>query len=317
MTTEYIKHFGMLETPFARNHDPKWFYLSPQYKEAVLKTRWAVEEHSGLSLIRGDFGQGKSYLTEYLMGNWKAQFGWNCAKLQNTATITSPKILLTEILAAFGLTPGATTREMTTRLETFLLKQAHDEEKTVVLFIDEAQSIAGKAFGVLRDLLNLETRERILLQIVLAGSLKIDSKLEYYPALQSRIAAVSTLTPLNAKDTDAMLLHRFQLAKAADPFRICSASAMSVIHYYTGGIPRDILVVTEAALREAYLQNSPNVQPAHVEKAVKDLACRQPRAAKAKEKLVQKLTIGNPQPVTVGTSLPRPVGFAIPQTKVA
>ena len=63
-----------------------------------------------------------------------------------------------------------------------------------------------------------------------------------------------------------------------------------MIHYYTGGIPRDVLVVTEAALKEAFLQNSGNAQPVHVEKAVKELACRQPRAAKEKEKMLQKLT---------------------------
>ena len=316
MTTEYIRHFGMVETPFARNHDPKWFYLSPQYKEAVLKARWAVEENCGLSLIRGDFGQGKSYLIEYLMTQWTSQFQWNVAKLQNTTTIETPKMLLTEILAAFGLPPSDSTRDMTNRLETFLLKQSHDENQTVVLFIDEAQSIAGKAFAVLRDLLNLETRSKILLQIVMAASLKIDRKLEYYPALQSRIASVSTLAPLTAKDTDALLLHRFCVARAADPFRICSASAMSVIHYYTGGIPRDVLVVTEAALKEAFLQNSGNVQPSHVEKAVADLACRQPRAAKEKEKMLQKLTtVSAPStpPLSVVSSLrPQSLLTALP-----
>ena len=66
MATEYIRHFGMTETPFARNHDPRWLYLSTQHKEAVIKARWTIEEHGGLALIRGDVGQGKSFLVEYL-----------------------------------------------------------------------------------------------------------------------------------------------------------------------------------------------------------------------------------------------------------
>ncbi len=32
MITEYIAHFGLKETPFARNHDPKWLYVSTQQK---------------------------------------------------------------------------------------------------------------------------------------------------------------------------------------------------------------------------------------------------------------------------------------------
>ena len=281
MTTEYVKHFGMAETPFARNHDPRWLYLSSQHKEAVIKTRWTIQEHGGLALIRGDVGQGKSFLVEYLMTVWPNQYGWKCAKLQNTGTITSPRTLLAEVLSAFGQEPSNNAREMVVRLETWLLSQAYEQNQTVVLFIDEAQSIDSKAFPVLRDLLNLETRERLLLQIVLSAQLNIDKKLSYYPALQSRIASVSTLEPLSREETDVMLLHRFKRAGAADPFRICPSETMLAIHQLSGGIPRDIMVVTEAAMKEAFLQDSDTVQPHHVTKAVADLACRRPRHAKA------------------------------------
>src|SRR5206468_1032409 len=140
-------------------HDPKWLYLSSQHKEAVIKARWTIQEHGGLALIRGDVGQGKSFLIEYLMTVWPHQYGWRCAKLQNTGTITTPRAFLTEVLAAFGLERADSARAMQVRLESWLLAQAYEENLTVVLFIDEAQSIDSKAFPVIRDLLNLETRE--------------------------------------------------------------------------------------------------------------------------------------------------------------
>ena len=86
-------------------------------------------------------GQGKSFLVEYLMTVWPHQYGWKCAKLQNTGTITSPRALLTEVMAAFGLEPSNNAREMALRLESWLLAQAYEENQTVVLFVDEAQSI--------------------------------------------------------------------------------------------------------------------------------------------------------------------------------
>lgn len=281
MATEYVKHFGMTETPFARNHDPKWLYLSTQHKEAVIKARWTIQEHGGLALIRGDVGQGKSFLIEYLMTVWPHQYGWRCAKLQNTGTISTPRAFLTEVLAAFGLEPADSAREMQVRLETWLLAQAYEENMTVVLFIDEAQSIDSKAFPVIRDLLNLETRERILLQIVLSAQTNIDRKLTYYPALQSRIASVSTLEPLSREETDLMLLHRFKRAGHSDPLSLCPAETMAEIYLYSGGVPRDIMVVTEATMKEAFLQDSVRLLPQHVQKAVRDLACRRPRHAKA------------------------------------
>ncbi|HZP84212.1 MAG TPA: AAA family ATPase [Chthonomonadaceae bacterium] len=295
MATEYVRHFGMQETPFARNHDPKWFFLSGQFKEAAIKTRWMVEENAGLALIRGDVGHGKSFLIEYLTTTFTKLFGWKCAQLQNTGTISSPRALLGEVLTAFGLKPEGTSRKMQLQLETWLLQQAIDEEKKVVLFIDEAQTINSRAFPVIRDLLNLQTRERILLQIVLSAQLNIDRKIAYFPALQSRIASVSTLSALTATEADSMLLHRFKTAGARDPFRICPADAMRALYAYSEGRPRDLLTITEAAMQEAYLQGATQIHAEHVVKAAKGLECRRPQATKQTETIVREAQTGRPR----------------------
>jgi len=275
MVSEYVAHFGLRETPFARNQNPKWLYLSTQHKEAILKTRWTVEEHGGLALWRGDVGQGKSSLIEYLMSVWPKQFGWKCAKLQNTGTISGPNTLLSEVLAAFGLEQATTTRKMVEQLETWLLTQAFEENKTVVLFIDEAQSIASRAFPVIRDLINLQTRERILLQIVMAGQLNIDRKLKNFPALRSRIASSTTLAPLTYEECDAMLLHRFEMAGAYDPFRICSPRAVRAIYDHSRGVPRDFITIAEAAMQEGFLRDARRIEVEHVEQGVRSLEGRQ------------------------------------------
>lgn len=273
MVTEYIAHFGMRETPFARNHNPRWLYLTMQHKEAILKTRWTFQEHGGLVLWRGDVGHGKSSLIEYALTVWPQQFGWRCAKLHNTGTINSPRALVCEILTAFGLEPAGTTRQMVARLEEWLLNQAiHDQ--TVVLIIDEAQSIGSRAFPVIRDLLNLQTQDCILLQMVLVGQLKIDKRLERFPALRSRIASVSTLEPLSFEECDAMLLHRFDVAGASDPLNLCTARALCALYRYSAGVPREFITIAEAAMREAFLRDDHQVDVWHVEQAVRSLIGR-------------------------------------------
>ena len=273
--TEYIRHFGMLTTPFARNHDPKWLYLCPQHKEAVLKLRWVVQEHGGLALIRADVGAGKSFLIEYLMSVWPHQLGWRCAKLQNTGTIGSPRALLKEICMAFGLEPSYSAKDMATRLEDWLLTEVYRTNTNIVLFIDEAQSIDYKAMPVIRDLLNLETPQRILLQIILCAQTSIDQKLAYYPALQSRISAVVNLEPLSESETDALILHRLGKAGCWDPTDRFPANTMKAIYEASRGIPRDIMIITEAAMKEAFLAGSGRVQPVHIEMAQRELAVRQ------------------------------------------
>lgn len=281
MATEYVKHFKLAESPFARNHDPRWLYLSTQYKEAIIKTRWTIQEYGGLALIRGDVGQGKSFLVEYLMTVWPHQHGWRCAKLQNTGTLSTPRAILAEVLMAFGLPPSKDAREMAIRFESWLLARTFENQQTCVLFIDEAQSLGNKTLPVLRDLLNLETRERILLQMILSAQPNIDEKLDSFPALQSRIASVTTLQPLPEDETIEMLCHRFKRAGCDDPYRICSPEAMSTIYLLSGGVPRDILVITESAMKEAFLQDSSMVLPEHVHRASGELVGRRPRHAKA------------------------------------
>ena len=274
MVTEYAAHFGLKEAPFRRNQHPKWLYLSGQQKEAIIKTRWVVEECGGLSLWRADVGHGKSSLIEYVMTAWRKQFGWNCAKLQDTGTINGPHTLLNEVLAAFGLESATTTRKMVSQLEEWLLTQSLEDGKPVVLFIDEAQSLNSKVFPVIRDLINLQTRERILLQIVLAGQLNLERKLKGFPALRSRIASAATLRPFTHEECDGMLLYRFERAGASDPFRIMTARANRAVFEFSQGVPRDIIAIADAAMKEAYLRNAYVIDAEHVQQGMRSLEGR-------------------------------------------
>jgi type II secretory pathway predicted ATPase ExeA len=272
--TNYLTHFGLRESPFARNQHPKWIYLSPQNKEDLLKIRWCLAEYGGLALLRAGVGHGKSSLIEYMMSGWSQYLGWKCAKLQNTGSIGSPRALLAEIMAAFGLQTSSTTRKMVTELETWLLEQSITNQP-IVLFIDEAQSISARTFPILRDLLNLQTRERILLQIVLAGQLEVDDRLKAFPALRSRIATTMTLEPLSLKEADAMLLHRFTVAGATEPYKICSGSASRLLYEMSRGIPRDFVTIADAAMKEAFLRCATQIVDAHVIAGMHSLAGRQ------------------------------------------
>ena len=275
--TEYIRHFGMSMTPFARIDYPRWLFLCSQHKEAVLKLRWMVQEHGGIALIRGDVGAGKSFLIEYLMSVWPHQLGWRCAKIQNTGTIVSPRAFLKETCMAFGLPPSHFAKDMVTRLEDWLVTETYKNNATFVLFIDEAQSIHSRAMPVIRDLANLETPQRGLLQIVMAAQKTIDRKLTNYPALQSRIATVVNLESLSEMDTDAMILHRLGRAGCWDPTDRFPADTMQSIYDASKGNPRDVMIITEAAMKEAFIDGSHRVLPRHIELAFKELEVRRRR----------------------------------------
>jgi len=82
-------------------------------------------------------------------------------------------LFLTSLAKNFDIPCGASTTILDLRqsLERFLFQKGVTENKTIVLVIDEAQKLNEASLENLRVLLNYETNEFKLLQLVLLDSL--------------------------------------------------------------------------------------------------------------------------------------------------
>ena len=61
------KDFWQLETkPFEPSSDPQFFYPSETHQGALLKLRYAIENHRGAALLSGPSGAGKTMLVGML-----------------------------------------------------------------------------------------------------------------------------------------------------------------------------------------------------------------------------------------------------------
>jgi hypothetical protein len=49
---------------------------------------------------------------------------------------------------------------------------------------------------------------------------------------------------------------------------------MRMIYQVTKGNPRDVMIITETAMREAYIEGCPRVLPAHIDHAMRELSVR-------------------------------------------
>lgn len=130
-------------------------------------------------------------------------------------------------------------RETEYELRNFLIEQA-SISKNVVLFIDEAQQLRGPMFEQIRQILNYETDDRKLLNIVMAGQIELRYKLAdpSKRALVSRIAVTSNLDALTPEDIQAMIDFRCHIVKAENPFE---TNAVEAIYNYSKGIPREAI----------------------------------------------------------------------------
>ena len=60
----YQAHWGLQESPFRGDLDPKSFYQSPTHEEALARLSFLVGQHRRLGLLVGPSGSGKSLLLE-------------------------------------------------------------------------------------------------------------------------------------------------------------------------------------------------------------------------------------------------------------
>jgi type II secretory pathway predicted ATPase ExeA len=136
----------------------------------------------------------------------------------------------------------------------YLFEQAVDQGKTVVLIIDEAQTLKPPLIELLRQLINYETNDAKLLQLVLFAQEELRETLTRHKLrnFRSRIAMASTLEKLSLEELKAMITFRWQVASGGGqhPF---TEDAIGTIFQYSEGMPREANILADNALLLASL----------------------------------------------------------------
>jgi general secretion pathway protein A len=236
----------MRKQPFSISPNPFLLYLTPALQVTLEKVRFVVDSRQGLTAILGDVGLGKSTVIRYLFNEYDAREDV-AATLIPSPNFPSEFAFLKKICADFELPARRSMVDQENELRRFLL-DVYASDRLCVVFIDEAQRLTGRQLELVRTLLNFETDETKLIQVVLAAQLELKQKLadSSKKALRSRIFAPSLLAPLSLNETQEMVNFRCQQAGAKNTF---TNEAIETLYTLTGGIPREILKVAAVAWR--------------------------------------------------------------------
>ncbi|MFC1960021.1 ExeA family protein [Chloroflexota bacterium] len=250
----YTRYFNLQANPFTTSPDPKYFYLAPNHAESVAKCEYAIRNKSGLAVVYGDVGTGKTTILNELRQRFDSE-RYTIAVLTDT-TQTSDTALLKAIAGEFGLEPPRTKQGTFDCLQEFLAQEVI-AKRTPLLLIDEAQQLRNSVrpdrdmLGVIKLLSNLMLEHERLIQLILFGQLELIPLLKERREIMSRVAQFGVLSPLIKADAIAMMKHRWQTAGGEQPLPF-SEAAITHIYDAARGLPRDIVKVSNSALAHAF-----------------------------------------------------------------
>ena len=259
----YKNFFGLKESPFKVNPDPRFLFFTPQIEEALASLMYGIQTRKGFITLTGEVGTGKTTIINRIL-DWLHSRKARTAFLFNSRMNTSQ--LFDFILAEFEINcPSPSKSQQLMKLNHWLLDRYRAGE-TVVLIIDEAQNLTYPVLEEVRLLTNLETSTEKLLQIVLAGQPELEEKLKLpeLRQLRQRIMLRCRTQSLTNEQTHEYINDRLKTAGAnGEP--IFTEQAINAIYLYSMGIPRIVNLLCEHCLVNAFVDQEKPIQPKTVE----------------------------------------------------
>lgn len=256
----YYKILGLDAEPFSTSPDPEFFYQSKEHKSALYRLRIAIELKRGLSLVLGDIGTGKTTLSRKLSQMLKSESALIMTMILNPV-YDSEKEFLADLAERFQIaldTSGLTQPTILDYLkgiEKFLFEKCVEDNKTVVLLIDESQKLTEPCIEILRTILNYETNEYKMLQLILMGQMELLPRISSIKNLWDRIALKYMLNPLDEEEVKELVEFRLKQAGYASRYPLFTDGAINAIYNYTQGYPRRIAMLCHDALEYLVMRN--------------------------------------------------------------
>lgn len=271
-------HFGLTANPFSTTPDPMFAYETAEHRLAMIKIAYSVQERMGLFVLQGAVGTGKTTICRFLLQEFTAgedKDQYRVAYLPNMSMRTEAGFLRA-INGALGIEAPFRMADIEAVLVDHLIKESR-AGRVVVLMIDEAQNIQSQNLHTIHKLLNQETDKHKLLQIVLFAQPNFARKIEQLPAIKSRVTGAAYLNPLSFEDALGML--RYRVAQVAESEKDADGAFDRIfpderihhdIYKAAGGIPRDLCVLCNSAMVNAFGRGRKSVDTESLNAAVAD-----------------------------------------------
>jgi type II secretory pathway predicted ATPase ExeA len=261
--TGYLKAFGLSEPAFGFAPAPRFFYVNRGSQERFLAVRYGIKLRSGVIVVTGEPGVGKTALMNMLKDRCDA----NTHIGEVTGSLHFGPRLLPALTRAVGMSqPNADQVTALRELRRYLIEQLV-QDRIMAVVVEDAHELNVEALKELQLISKLRWDHKNLLQIVLVGRLSLEEHLQHaaLATLKNRVGLWSKIEPLSRDEVGPYIHHRLKCAgsRRNEVFRV---EAVRRISAYSGGIPGLINLLCERSLHAAAATSCAYVDAEHVDR---------------------------------------------------
>jgi general secretion pathway protein A len=263
----YLTHYGLSEKPFQISPDPRFLWLGKKHKEALAFLKYGILNNQGFLLLTGDVGTGKTTIINALMQELSEDV--------LVATIRDPKLSMEEffkyLAEAFNFNSTFDAKQEFISCFSNFLHEAYDNNKKVLLIIDESQTLSYNLLEQIRLLSNIELPHTKLINIFFVGQNELLNTLydEKCRALLQRITLKHHIGALTTNETKEYIRYRLKCAGAQA--EIFGDKATREIYAYSKGYPRLINIICDHALLTGFVKNLDTITADVIRECVTEL----------------------------------------------
>lgn len=269
----YLERFGLNDLPFATTPNPAYAYAHPSMLEGLRQMRQVVIERSGLGMVSGEVGLGKTMLSRYVESDLSTR-PWARAlyfpRVPGGQRQTEASVMR-EVAHSLGLKRvSGNSSDAYYRAIAEVVEQKDASEGTTVIIIDDAHMLNASGVRALLRLLALQSLKNQFIQVLLFGqNPEMLDAVKSDRALHSRLSNHVELHPFSEEDVAKMVEYRLRVAGREAP--LFTSEAINSLAVASRGIPRLICRTASLACVYACDENAKKVNDKHVSRAASQL----------------------------------------------